>query len=232
MGGKRDVFLSIAKRRQANGDDPKAIVEIEPEMARGRKGGEIAVRRGDDTDVDLDRRGPADALELLFLQDAKQLRLQIQTHLRDLVEQQRTAVRAFEGAFDALDRSRERAFFVAKEGTLDEAFGQRRAIQLDERTVAALALRVNDAGEELLPGTGFSFQQDRCAGGRRGCDGLEHPADDGTVTNDLALATILRHFRTKALVLATQPNDLERLVDRQLELLRPYRLRDIVDRPG
>ena len=90
-------------------------------MARGREGREIAIRRRDDADVDLDRRRAADALELLLLEHAQQLGLKIEPHLGDFVEQQRSAVRALERAFDALDRAGERALLVTEQRALDQA---------------------------------------------------------------------------------------------------------------
>ena len=54
----------------------------------------------------------------------------------------------------------------------------------------------------------------------------------GAVADDLPLVPELHHLATQTLVLAAQAHDLERLVDRELELLRPHRLRDVVDRAG
>src|SRR6478672_10892305 len=99
------------------------------------RGGEVAVRRRDDANVDTNRGRAPDALELLLLQDAKQLRLQVESHLADLVEEQRAAVRALEGALDAPDRAGEGAALVAEEGALDQPLGECGAVQLDERLV-------------------------------------------------------------------------------------------------
>ena len=68
----------------------------------------------------------ADALELLLLQHAQQLRLQVEPHLGDFVEQQRAAVRALERAFDALDRAGERALLVAEQRALDRVLREAR----------------------------------------------------------------------------------------------------------
>ena len=123
-------------------DDAQSIVEVLPETdpaaaSAARSRFVVATMR---TSTLIGRRS-ADALELLLLQHAQQLRLQVEPHLGDFVEQQRAAVRALERALDALDRAGERALLVAEQRALDEAFGQRRAIQLDERAVAPVALR-------------------------------------------------------------------------------------------
>ena len=67
---------------------------------------EIAVRRGDDAHVDLDRLAAADPLELALLQDAQQLDLHVQRELADLVEEQRAAVGQLEPAQPARHRAR------------------------------------------------------------------------------------------------------------------------------
>ena len=54
--------------------------------------GEIAVRRGDDPDIDRHRPATADPVDHAFLHDAQQLGLQPHVHFGDLVEQQCAAV--------------------------------------------------------------------------------------------------------------------------------------------
>ena len=68
----------------------------------------------------------ADALELLLLEHAKQLRLKVEPHLGDFVEEQRAAVRALERALHALDRAGERALLVTEQGALDQALPEAR----------------------------------------------------------------------------------------------------------
>src|SRR6478735_1117801 len=104
-------------------------------MPLRRKACEIAIGRRDDSHIHLDGLRAPDTFELLLLNHPEQLRLKVQPHLADFVEQQRAEVRPLEGAFYALDRSRERALFVSEECTLDQPFGQRGTIQLDERLV-------------------------------------------------------------------------------------------------
>jgi hypothetical protein len=121
----------------------------------------------------------ADPLELLLLEHAQQLRLQVESHLADLVEQERAEVRALEGALDALDRPGERPLLVAEQRALDEPFGQRGAIQLDERAVAPVARVVDGACEQLLARPGFPFEEDGGTSRRGGRHGLHEPAGSG-----------------------------------------------------
>src|SRR5207253_329890 len=87
-----DVLLPRAQRRNRNRKDVDAVVEVLAETSRLRLGGEIAVRRGDDADVDLDVLGVTEPADRLLLQRAEELHLQIERKLSDLVEEQRPAV--------------------------------------------------------------------------------------------------------------------------------------------
>ena len=58
-------------------------------------GGKVSVGGRDYADVDPDTRGAANPLELLLLQGAEQLGLQVDLHFGDLVQEQRPAVRPF-----------------------------------------------------------------------------------------------------------------------------------------
>jgi hypothetical protein len=59
-------------------------------------------------------------------------------------------VRALERTLDPPDGARERTLFVAEQRALNETFGQRGAVQLNEWPVPTLALYVNRSGEQLL----------------------------------------------------------------------------------
>src|SRR3954471_7029269 len=141
-------------------------------------------------------------------------------------------MRTLECALDAFDGARERALLVAEQRALDQSFGKRGAVQLDEWSVAPVALGVNRAREQLLAGAGFAFEQHRGARRRGGGDRLQHAADRRAIADDLPLVAILHHLFAKPLILLSQTNDLERLVHSKLELLRADWLRDVVDSAG
>ena len=69
----------------------------------------------------------------------------------DFIQQQRTAVDGFEQALAILDGAGERATFVTKQFALQQGFGQRPAILLDEQFVLSRAARVNMMGQQVLP---------------------------------------------------------------------------------
>src|SRR5919198_1164627 len=96
-------------------DHCQAVVQVFAESTAFNFGSQVLVGRRDHADVDLDRLTRPDALELALLQDAQQLGLQRQTHVADLVEENRALMRHLE-ATDALSvGTSERAFLVAEE---------------------------------------------------------------------------------------------------------------------
>ena len=99
--------------------------------------GEILVRRGDHAHVHADAALPADRLDDLLLKRAQHLRLRLQAHVADFVEEQRAAV-----AVSNLPRRSATApvnapLRVAEELGLDQLLGNRRAVDLDERAARA-----------------------------------------------------------------------------------------------
>jgi hypothetical protein len=164
---KRDVIASIPKRRDLDRNYAQAEEEVAPESARFCFISEIAVGRCDDPNIYFDRRCAADALELLLLQYAQQLRLQIESHLRDFIEQKRTTMGSLERTWYAFDRTRKGAALVSEKSAFHESFGQCSAIQLDEWAVGAVTLMVNRAGDQLFAGARFALQQNSGTSWRR-----------------------------------------------------------------
>ena len=116
----------MSSRRSRSGgitelDDPQAVVEVLAEAARRATAASrswlVAARSAH---VDADRLVAADALELLLLQRAQELRLRLERHVADLVEEERAAVGGLELALAARDRAGERAALVAEELALDQ----------------------------------------------------------------------------------------------------------------
>ena len=97
---------------------------------------EVAVRRGDDPHVDPDRLRAADALELLLLEHAQELRLQVERQVADLVQEERAAVGQLEAPDPPRDGAGERAPLVAEQLALEQRRGDGGAVDLDERPLA------------------------------------------------------------------------------------------------
>jgi hypothetical protein len=75
-GERGDVRRPLAQRDEAHRENVEAIIEVGAEAAFLDLERQVAVGRGDDPHVDLDRPGRADRDHLAFLQRAQQLGLQ------------------------------------------------------------------------------------------------------------------------------------------------------------
>ena len=99
-----------------------------------------------------ERLGPADALEFPLLEDAEQLGLRRSGQLADLVEEDRAAGGALEPAGPLAVGAGEGASLVAEELALDQALGQRAAVDPDERAArCAREWRCSAAATSSLP---------------------------------------------------------------------------------
>ena len=176
-GEAGDVLAPFPERRERDRHDGEAVVEILAEALLADLRREVAVRRRDHADVDLDALRPADPLEGARLEDAEELRLGRGCHLAHLVEEERPAVRGFEAAASACHRPGERAPLVAEELALDERVDERGRVDRHERAVAPGAPGVESPGCELLARAALAREQDaRLAPGGAGEEG-SHAAD-------------------------------------------------------
>src|SRR5690606_22703760 len=116
----------------------------------------------------------ADPLVLVLLQHAQQLALQIERNLAHLVEEDRAAVRELKPAHPVPMRAGKRALHVPEELALEQLVRDRRAVDLDERTLAARAARVDHVRDELLADARFALDQHARARLRDGLEPREH----------------------------------------------------------
>src|ERR1700722_11098701 len=104
------------------------------------------MRRRYQTHVDPNAPRTAQAFKLLLLKYPQQLHLQIQSEIANLVKEERSPVRHFETANPLIQRSGKSAALVAEQLAFDQAGGNRRTIQFDERAVASRARVVKRLG--------------------------------------------------------------------------------------
>ena len=159
------VTKGPSERGEPEVDDVEPVVEILAEVAGADLLLQVAVGRGDDADVDLLRLALADALELALLEHPQQLDLQLGAHAGDFVEEDGAAVGGLEAAGLVLDGPGERPLDVAEQLALQQALGQRPAVDPHVGAVGPPAEAVQGAGDHLLAGAGLAHQQH--AGRRR-----------------------------------------------------------------
>ena len=121
----REIPAARAQRRDLEIERVDPVVEILAEQPVGDARAQVAVGRRDDAHVDLHRVVAAERLDRPLLQHAQQLGLRRQRQLRDLVQEQRAAVRGLEAALAAVGGAGERAALVPEQLRLDQRVGER-----------------------------------------------------------------------------------------------------------
>ena len=160
-GEHRDIRRTLRQRRQRQGKDIEPVKQVGAEPALRNLERQVAVGAGDDPHVDLYRGGRTDWHDFLFLQCSKQLGLERQGHLGDLVEQQGAAIGCPHEALAFRIGAGESALAVAEQHGLKHGLGHRRAIDRDERPIGARASRMDEAAEHFLAGPGRPADQYR-----------------------------------------------------------------------
>ena len=128
LGDLDHVVTALAQRRQLQGDDVQAVIEVFAKLAGLGQGLEVAVSGSDQAHVDLLRLHRADPTNLAFLQHAQQSRLGFQRQFADFVEEQGAAVGRFHQAGTPGAGAGEGAFLVAEQLGLDQGFRNGRAV--------------------------------------------------------------------------------------------------------
>ena len=132
----------------------------------------------------------AEPLELLLLQDAQQLHLDIQRQLADFVEEDRAVVRQLEASVLLLHRAGERTALVSEQLAFGQARRKRAAVHLHHHAVAAATEAVKGSRDQLLAGAGLAEEQHRGIGVRDALDRAEHLPHRRRLSDDLAEAPL------------------------------------------
>ncbi len=159
---KRDIFEPVAggpgASTRISGD---AEVKVAAEGAGVHLAHEVPPRRGDDAHVYRAVRVRAYGLDPLLGQDTKELGLNVDGELAELVEKERPAVGFGRRARCALSTAaRERAALVAKQGALRQRHRDGAAVDDDERLGRAVAGLVDRLCHELLAGPRLARDED------------------------------------------------------------------------
>ena len=98
------IVAALAQRRNLDREHRQPEVQILAELTLAHSLFEVAVRRRYDARVDVKRLRTADTLELLLLEGSKDLGLEREWQIADLVEEQRAAMGQLESSWLALRR--------------------------------------------------------------------------------------------------------------------------------
>ncbi len=166
---ERDVLAAFGQRRHANGNDVQAMEKVLAEAPFGNLAPQIARRRRQHAHIDAHRRSAADALEGLVDKDAQDLALRFERHVRDFIEEERSAMRALEHA----DPPRAaRRLFDAEEFDLDAVRHHGRGVERDKRPARAARAHVEEPRRHFLARSRRAGDQDAASRRRHLVDRL------------------------------------------------------------
>jgi hypothetical protein len=232
LGEQADIVSAFAQRRQVDRDHVEAIVEILAKLAFANRLFNVAVRRGDYTDVYRNVVDPAHPAKRPLFQEAQELGLKRGRHVAHLIEKHRPTVRQFEQTFLLLPRIGERAALVPEEFALQQGLRQGGAGDVHETAMGPVGIVVNDTGSQILAGSTVTAQEH---GGRAALGDIlkqvEHAnhrlvAPDHLVETELAL-----EITAQLAHLPAQLGGFQALLDGEHQLIHVERLGDVVVRP-
>src|SRR5687767_2251062 len=129
----RNVFSTLAQGRQLDLDRVETKQQIPAKAPLGHFRMQVGIRRRQQSHIHLLRLGRSDSLKITRLQHSQQLRLQVQRHVSNLVEKQRSAVCEFKTSNTIALRVSERTTHVPKQFAFENTFRERAGVQRDQR---------------------------------------------------------------------------------------------------
>src|SRR5262249_48591686 len=149
-----DVSCPLPERGELNVEDLQSVVEILAEVPPVDGLPQVAIRRGNDSDVRLQYANASEPLELPLLEHAKELRLRRGAHLAALVEKQNAAGGQFDLSRLGLLGSGKSATLVSEQLGLQQLLRQRGAVDRDERSTLPGRAAMDETRNHLFAGTG------------------------------------------------------------------------------
>ena len=155
-----DIGSTLPERRNRDRDNVQSKVEIRPEELLRNRLLKIAIGRGNDPDVGLDRLYSPNPLKFTLLEDAKQLHLELRWHITNLVEKERPAIGNLELSLLLVQRGRKRALLVPEELTFEQPVDQAGRVDGDQWFIGTRTSGVNGLCDQLLPRSGLTIEHD------------------------------------------------------------------------
>ncbi len=146
--------------------DAEAVEQVLAKAPLADERVEVGVGGDDQPDVDAARLRFTDRVDLVRFEEAKQLGLDLETGIADLVEEQRAAGGGAHDALEVVDGAGERAAPVAEQLRVKHVLGRRRAVEREEGRLGAGGAGVDRPGEHFLARARFAGDEDGDVGRR------------------------------------------------------------------
>lgn len=164
IGDQRlNVFLALAKRWNMERNHVKAIIEVFAELALLHGLFEVAVRGGNNANVNRNRHPPANRVDRSLLENTQETHLHIERHFSNLVEEDGSAMRELELSDLLRERAGERAFLMAEQLAFDQGLGDRAAVDGHKRLSLTRGTVVDGSRDDFFARTGFAAHERRGA---------------------------------------------------------------------
>src|SRR5213596_1087357 len=169
---------------------------------------------------------------LPLLEHAQQLHLRRGGHLADLVQEEGATARRREQTLLVAHGARERALDVSEQLRLEQALGERPAVERQERAFGTRRALVNVAGDDLLPGSRLAPDQHRALRRRHLLGQPQHILKQPRLAERLHEPGTLAapDLLLELLVLRLEAADLGRAPAQSHDLVVGERLRYVVER--
>ena len=197
FGQVEDVVAPGAQRRHGQHVEGQPVEQVQAEVARFGGGRQVHVGGADHAHVRVDGIRSADPLELAVFDDPQQLLLGGQRHGGDLVQEQRAAVGLLEAAGAAAGSPGERPRLVAEQFGVEQRFGQRRAVQLDQPFAPPARQEMQAGGDQFLARAALADDQHRPLKGRDARDMIHQVQERARRAQDLSFFRWRFGHRTK-----------------------------------
>src|SRR5208337_2401835 len=159
-----NVGAPLAQRRERNGDDVEAEIEILAEGSFFVFGFEVAVGGGHDADVHSNLLIAAHGADFFLLEKAQELGLHFERKFADLVEKNGSGIGRLQQARLGTKSAGESTFFVAEQFAFDEGGDERSAIDGNKGEVGHASVKVKGASHQFFAGSALAGNQDWGAG--------------------------------------------------------------------
>src|SRR5215213_8731109 len=159
IGQLRDVGHMVTKRGHVEDVNVETVVKILTEGPGRHLGLEVPIGGGNHPGFYCNWASRAQPDHLAVLQRAEELCLSRKRKLPDLVKEQGAPAGSLEGSLSGDRGTGERAALVTEQLTLDQIFGQGRAVDGQEGCIGMKAGAVEVARNELLAGAAFAQDQ-------------------------------------------------------------------------
>src|ERR1700719_714850 len=118
-----NVFRTLAQRWNANGKNIQAIVKVRAEPLLVNQRRQVTICRRNQSRISLKRARAPQPLKLAFLQNAQQLRLQLEWNLADFVQESGPSICQLKTSDTLCDSAGECPFLMPEKFTFEQSRG-------------------------------------------------------------------------------------------------------------